>query len=441
MFKIIMMTSTVLFSFITVSVYNLSYASNTNLDIDFSLHLEAPDPNDLTDNSPQKDLRDAYNNIREIYNPNQLMNKINEFKKFIYAPVDFPPDNNQTEFLKEIRSLKAKLEKSFFREKFSDAITVLGNRIDNARIDAQVFRNQALRGINHADFSPSLRNALNEVIGKIFYTTLNDNEEEVTRSGSAILVSLDPTSNLPMTLVNGGLLNGIMTCAHVIATDKDERAIGAYFVPNKYLDHETGFPLAETVEDEESLGEYLENPSEEVYRLSTYFTKQRTENDFKLSKENDILSANPQYRRNEDMVFVKFENTPITYNHNVKINFFNVCTKQLTKFSDNEKYYAIGYPACDHHDTTFFQDHDHEDLVENMSCAPLFVTSASVQASNFIPVFEQGKIRHKAPTASGMSGGVIIQIAHEIENTIETEIIYIMGNIASGVDDNENGCY
>ncbi len=425
-----------LFSMVVIEVYSPIYASSSDTEIDFSHFLQAPNTNDLVEDSPQKALRNAYNNLRTTCTPDEFMDKILNFKESIYTPIDYTPNNDQMEFLNEIRSLKTNLQNSgpFFKKQFSDAIEVLGNRIDNARIDQQLFTNEAKCGINHPDFSIEIKSALNEVVGKIFHITQEEgDDDEVSDVGSAILISLDSTSNLPIDLERGKSLNGLMTCAHVIEANEDEHIIGAYFVPNKYIDPRTGFPLNANVTNEESLQDYLHN-SNEVYRLSTYYIKIRTGDTPSISGANDILSTRPQYWRNEDIVFVKFSNqsTP-TYDHDTKLDFSTVRTDHPKSFSNDEKYYAMGYPGCSHYDPTNFQTYSHKDLIESIGFAPLFVTSSKFQDSNAYPSFNEGRIQHKAPTASGMSGGVLVKI--------ENENVCIIGNIASGEEEDERGCY
>ena len=115
--------------------------------------------------------------------------------------------------------------------------------------------------------------------------------------------------NNPVDLTAGNVfnLNSVITCAHVIEANDDERTIGVYFVPNDVLDQFTGFPQlrpdGNPLINSNDLINYLVN-SINSYQISTYITKQRIfGGGIALFPNNNITATNPQYFNNEDIVF------------------------------------------------------------------------------------------------------------------------------------------
>ena len=90
-----------------LSVNNVCESSNLR----YQDYLDAPRNNVLIMNSPEKDLRTAYNAMRNKLRLDTFETRAEEFEEQIFDPIDMNINNipDQTEYMNEIRDLKIKL--------------------------------------------------------------------------------------------------------------------------------------------------------------------------------------------------------------------------------------------------------------------------------------------------------------------------------------------
>ena len=264
--------------------------------------------------------------------------------------------------------------------------------------------------------------------------------ENVKNVGSGTLVSAVLGGGAPniQNLVGGGgqPLNAILTCAHVLPSDEDER-IDAYFIPSDALNLDYGLPNdldvatfgAMPAATQVDLIHFLRN-SAQSFRIDTYTLWHR--HPALLARPNNLMvSTKPQYLDNEDMVVATiipnagagFRN----YNGAANVNFIRGNGPVAAHVLGMNPYFAVGFPGCNQYDITplvaFSQ------ALTDPGVSPLFVTQGQVAMN-----VNNGVVEHSAPAAPGMSGGPLLTIdggGH----------IHIFGVITSGIDNAEKACH
>jgi len=470
-------TISLLISFFAVLLSAANVCESSNLR--YQDHLDAPRNNLLILNSPEEELRTSYQAMRRILTLNTFETRAEEFEDQIFDPISMNNIPDQTEYMNETRDLKAKLNNihsSMIRSFFSDHKSKFSHRLSLAKIDQQLFDAQnplinplnprGVRGsFNHLGLPLNVRGVLNTLIGKIFHIIEDDNYvQRVRHVGSGMFSNLNLNNPVDLTAGNIFNLNSVITCAHVIEANDDEHILGAYFVPNDALDILTGFPLllpnGNPLNTSDDLINYLQN-SINSYLVNTYTARRRMGGNVFLFPNNSVTETKPQYFDNEDIVTLGIQlnignlqqlrqfNDP-----NITVNFNTIRNNLALNFNNGDQYFGIGYPGCDHYDLLPFENQNHHNnllpinphpqfnLIENRGYSPLMITSSRAYLAfdlngvlHASPSFDNGIVRHEAPTAKGMSGGSLVRLSNG-GNQID-----VFGIISGGSDNFEEGCY
>ncbi|WP_032114165.1 hypothetical protein [Candidatus Paracaedibacter symbiosus] len=301
----------------------------------------------------------------------------------------------------------------------------------------QIFNRRGVRGsFNHPLIPQNVQTSLSSIVGKIFHITQEEGEpEDVMDIGSGMMAKL--TNGKPSNIKNGDMLNGVMSCAHVLESGGDEHLIGVYFVAHDHLNPITGLPEDQInpVNSAQDLMQYLRtNPNS--YEIDLYSIKRRT-NLISIIEGNNVNATNPQYWSNEDIIFGTFKTVAHLYSHNTRIKFNTITADTPFKITKRRKpYFAAGYPGCSHYNKRKFKGDANYSLIKEIGLSPLHITSALPKYHKGVlkrPLLKDGRILHEAPAAKGMSGGPLFRV----KNTK----VKIFGCITSGEDGEEEGCY
>ena len=384
-------------------------------------------------NEPEYSLSQAYDQLRAPQNRRNLKRKAEILENELYAPVDRNNPGDQSNYLKTIRNMSKKLKRadSSVEPDLRRLTTILNERIDLSRIDEQKNDKNILKNLKDNNESITV---VNNLTGRIFVITqkLDDPDalEETYGAGSGMFVKLE--NAIPTSFMQGDILNGVMTCAHVIEVRDDQRLTGVYFVPTPYLDTDSGLPKDSSVISSTSLMKFLKE-SPYSYKIDSYSIKDRKNKDIRINTL-DIYNSKLTYNNNEDIIFGNTKNH--VYNGAMKMNFNCIRNNKLVRFNMNEYYYAVGYPASHHYDIGDLEDDEDYDLIKIEGLCPLTITCAQAHHINSplqMPRFFKGRISHEAPCAGGMSGGALMKI-----NKTEIEVL---GVTSSGIDIKEYGNY
>jgi hypothetical protein len=456
------------FTFLAVIFFSFSLQA-TRIDLSGDDPLCAPRNVVLNAGSLEEDLRTTYSRIIQPLNLNDFRTRCNDFKDSIFFPINMNNILNQQSYIDEIIDIHDKIEnntgflKSFFKKNLAD----LEQRIDLAKIDQQLITQDGHRGnFIFQHIGVNYRNPLTTLVGKIFHITQEKEEDpEVNDVGSAMLASFNQNLPLNMAANKDYSLNGVITCSHVLEASEDEHILGVYFVSNQFIDADIGLPLTTTngnnIINSDDLISFLQTDPRS-FLINTYTIKNKVNEDpyfigmpitetfigsgKKSFLGNNINTTKPQYWDNEDIAFGYFKNQEIPYrDNNISVCFDSIRKNQALAFNNGDRYFAIGYPGCDHYDTDantyntnnllFNKITNTQALIDELGISPLFITSDTVVIgwNNNAPVFNNGIITHSAITAKGMSGGPLIKI--------ENNQINVFGVITSGDINEQEGCY
>jgi len=342
--------------------------------IDFSKHLPASRVEPLDPHSPQERLRDSYEQMRQKLTFKELNEFSKIFDKYIFKVIDKNKPLDQTQYLIEIESLRRNLLNTppILDSYFSGFIEEIDFRIQLARIDQQIFDQSGIRGsFEHPNISINAKKSLSRLIGKIFHITqARGRKPKAAGVGSGILASLD-SNNKPLNIKKGDIINGLITAAHVLETSKNVHLIGAYFILNKFLNPETGLPNEDLVSGKSTRGlvKYLQTSSNS-FLIDSYAIKKVI-----LVSNNDPTLVNPRYWHNEDIIFAKINN-PHLYKHKAIIDFEAIRDSKKLDFFENQRYFAIGYPICDHYDKRTLSHETNYLLIRKIGIMPLVITTS-----------------------------------------------------------------
>ena len=394
--------------------------------------------------SPQADdetreLARTYSNFCSVHRNNNNIRDFEtayeEFEESIFFPIlqsssdpTDPNRHNPRVFLKRARKTFEKIQEAINDNQTSGMLRILlekdiepelNHRIDLARLDQNIFQGVGRRGSMAINANIPLQQVLNLLTGRVFQINNEDGECVSTSSGTMVHWNNNQMSTLNNN--NNLLLTSILTCAHAINSDDDRSDF--YFVQSANLNLTTGFPSG--VNNLAELLAFLQgNPHS--FKIGNFTIRNRNNNTLETI---NLTMAHPQYFQNEDIIIGNINLRPLqvipTYNINYNILFQN----NLPPIQS--KYYALGYPGCDHYDPTPFVNHPQFNLIDNEGRSPLFITrsinTAITQLTN-----NNGIINHSSPTAQGMSGGPLFYLTPGALN--------IFGIITGGEGDNERGC-
>lgn len=411
--------------------------------------LEAPRTNHPVPNSPEESLINSYKRLRAKLTLDTFDQRSREFYTFIFDPIDSTNIVNQNNYIDELIDLKEKLSTvhPLFESYFKNYVTRLDHRLDLARIDQQIFNvNGIRRSFNHPNIHINMRPLLNALTGKIFLITQKDTlVEDVSYSGSGMFMSLNFNNIQNLDNNQNYPLNSVLTCSHVLEAQESEHIMGAYFVPNDSLDAQTGFPvdLINPVNDKNGLINFLRTHNNSFQINSYKFKRRDLIGNGNFTANYSLTETKPQYWESEDIaignVALKLNQNFRNYQNNIVTNFDTITNNQPLNFNNGEQYFAIGYPVCNQYDPLPLNLHPQLQLIEDMGFSPLFVTSSISQGiggmnPNPKPNFNNGVIKHEAPTSKGMSGGLLIRVANgQIE---------VFGSIGGKSDNDEyEACY
>lgn len=430
-------------------------------------NLLADDPNlatrlvALNIGTPEEDLRMSYEDIININNLNNLTINIQIFNNTIHFPMDMTAIQDQQNFIDEAVDIYNKLStyNGLFKLNLMDSLCGLGSRINLAKIDQQLFNQNGVRGVNHGQIQLNYQAPLSMLAGSVFHITQrNGFLEEVRGVGSAILASF--WGGLPLDLQRNTeySLNGIITCSHVLATNNGEH-IEVYFVPHRLpgimggvcsvIDEDIGLPLLSSdggdITTPDNLIAFLKKDPRS-FHINTYNVKNRvtnrqwnggiptmksleegTGNNFEKSfLGNNISTTTPQYWENEDIAFGYFKDQSIKYQDpNITVNFGTIRENNPVAFINGERYFAIGYPGCNHYDTRALtyagaqnlqnKITNHQQLINQLRISPLVVTSATavidlLNPNNNSPLFDNGLVTYDSICAAKMSGAPLVKL-------------------------------
>lgn len=391
-----------------------------------------------------KELVRTYRKLHKSYNENKSIQNFDaaygDFEKAIFFPVN--QRNRHTNirnswrtaiFLNKARAILAAFEEeienptlqhiAFLFE--NNIVPLLKNRIDLARLDKNLFDQLATRGsIKNFTSNQGLRQALNTLTGQIFQ--VNSDTDEVISTASGLMVHWDPINRQIYSLNKdcNSSLNSILTCAHAVSSQEDRSKF--YFVQSVNLDLTTGFP--KQINTEEELKQFLLS-DKKSFRIGELTIKNRKNN---LFSNIDLSMGQSQYFSNEDIVIgsihLKIDQVFLSYNHDYLVSFKNNIPAM------GEKYYALGYPGCNHYRLTVpVPFAPYPSVVQETGISPLFITGSIY--TDDLPVKSEvdGLLTHRAPAAKGMSGGPLFHLRRNRLN--------IFGIITEGEGDEEKGCH
>lgn len=443
------------------SASSSSEEDSETLKINFSESFLLPNYGIKVDkNTPEDALINSYANMINANDIKNFQRNAKSFYEKIYYLTDKDNIGNQTTYIKVAEDLNSKLFRipEIFSDYFDNHIIRLSNRIDLARLDQQIFTGEGVRdSFVHPGIPQEARDVLNTLVGKIYRIIKIDEEsdndesqgklgskkkkDDVESVGSGMLASLG-SHGLPANLSPNAKLNGIITAGHNLSVAHSYPVVGVYFIANEHLDPKTSLPVDEEgnpLKTNKQLVQYLKkNPNS--FKIEMYAIRKRTSEGLKVYDHNKIVSTQPLYLDNEDIVFAKFGKEKFRrYPHSiiVDVGILHKGKAHGTKFGVEDTYFAIGYPGCPHYDVRNYSDNL---LLDENGLFPLFVTSAHFERKRMDseekkrPHFNNGQILHRAPTASGMSGGPLIKI-------INPSTIKVFGCITGSTEEEEMGCY
>ena len=418
-------------------------------------YLEGPRNAALMPNSEEHNLRESYQALRKIMKLETFEDRARIFKTQIFNPIDMNNIPNQSEYINEVLDLKEKLrniEPEILCSYFKAHRKRLEFRLDLARLDQQIFNYHsniipcAIRGsFNHPGLiNDNIRKVLRNLVGKIFHITVNEQQiQRVRHVGSGCFANL--SNDGPEELNYNLPLNGIITAAHVVTSEENERLEGIYFIPDDFL-ISTGFPSQLSdftlVQDANGLITFLQT-SENSFKISSYTTKKRVGGGVELFQGNSAKETNPQFLDNEDIIYGRIELHPMQnfsqfFDQTISVSFQCIRNNLPINFMKDENYFSMGYPAQENYALTPFNNHFHFNLLNDRGFSPLVISSGRVHnqgSPNMMPSLSQGKIFHEAPTAEGMSGGPLFKINNNHQQ------IDIFGIVTAGTESIEEGCY
>ncbi|AIL13690.1 hypothetical protein IM40_09685 (plasmid) [Candidatus Paracaedimonas acanthamoebae] len=360
-------------SFILFSLNTCVYGS-----IDLTEYIPKPKIRHVARHTSQAKLQKSYKKMRKNMHLDELEDRAEKFKERIYDPVNMDNIGDQTEYISTLRDLKKRLDKvhPILVPYFEDHIDEIDNRLDLARLDLQLFNRRGVRGsFNHPLIPQNIQTSLSSIVGKIFHITQEEGEpEDVMDIGSGMMAKL--INGKPSNIKNGDMLNGVMSCAHVLESGGDEHLIGVYFVAHDHLNPITGLPEDQInpVNSAQDLMQYLRtNPNS--YEIDLYSIKRRT-NLISIIEGNNVNATNPQYWSNEDIIFGTFKTVAHLYSHNTRIKFDTITADTPFKITKRRKpYFAAGYPGCSHYNKRKFRRESNYSLIKEIGLSPLHITS------------------------------------------------------------------
>jgi len=398
----------------------------------------------------------AFNNIKDASNTQEVTDFIEaerQLKRRLFSPLlDMGDIQDQTPLLKRLRAIRTSLQGCNPRiVKFvNDLFERINFRIKLAHIDQNIYDGHGKVGtLDHSMFNQRVKSSLAFLTGKIFHIkrSLLDNgtiNERVKVVGSGMLVSLTDTGKASyvnnLTPNSHQLLNGVLTCSHVIDANQRNEETEAYFVPTRALHLVYGLPLAINAvalpsATEENLKYFLRH-NIASFRITNYTLWKRCSPAFIQTFQNNAMDVTqPRFLNNEDIVVANIipnAGAAIShYNCNATVNFIagTPAINDLVNSAHFNEYFAMGYPGCPQYRTGGLTGFS-QDLINRFGISPLFITQAFAKQAPL--VVGNGQIRHSAAVAPGMSGGPLFAVN---EGTIN-----VLGVISQGEDGNEIAC-
>jgi len=378
-----------------------------------------------------------------------FLEALNDFNDAIFFPISLDTLEDQNPFIALCNQIKETIATwgtgepdtsphNLLRKLLQASLQELELRTRLAHLDQAVFltENHGADLVRRGSFffeeiPDESQEALKYLVGRIFRVSGKspvDPDTEVRGVGSGMLVSLN-RNGLAANALPGSyiMLDGVMTCAHVLQPNDVDTRSEFYFVPENFLDI-LGQPSDKQVIDNESLINYLRN-SDHSFRLQSYTIQDSLE----ISPANGILRNNPtsmtvpQHFENEDIVFIKIQPKATSrlqiYQCPVELRFIHNSNSNMFEYVDalpeGRPYFSAGYPLCTHYDIpenpltrTLFH---HNNLLQIQRLSPLFVMKniTRVGGDPWPRHIARGKIELNIPNSDGMSGGPLFSSYNE----------------------------
>lgn len=393
-------------------------------------------------------VHDQYDVVRNLINLNILqLNDISNALTTFCGDLETSLGTNNASLITQLRNIHARFGNSIhglpnnniFSQHFRSMQSIILNRIKKAKIDEAILNNEArMNDFNFINIPPAAQAALNILVGAIFHISeTEDGIQRVSRVGSGIAVPNGIKDNIGNVInLNTSNIGTILTCGHVLAA-KPHQKIKIYFVPKRSL-HFSGWPRPDLLigYNKAAFINFLQTHNE-AFRLNPFLIKRNIVPP-NLTSQPFVEHSQPQYFQKEDAALAsiayRHEQPHLQIAQNVTLRIINDHENYLNNLRVNQEYYfAIGFPGMHHHLTNLYfhipEAQAYQNWVTQKGKSPLIVSRQIAQNNGqAFPSLANGRIRHNASTAKGMSGGTLVALS--VNGAIPC--INIFGIITSG---------